>query len=118
MAKEDLYRYRIFTSFGLTFDILCQNDSHDELWKAILSSKSEKFSEKFFHANSPDNELKIKPSVITALDIPYGTKSITPVESTTPKNAVKVTPNRVVINGPEVREKTSRGAFSRRKQKR
>ncbi len=119
MANKAFYKYRLFTNSGLTFNILCKTKSRDAVWKAILDSKGEELSIKFFHAVEPESELKIRPSTIIAVDTPAGVEPFEPDAKIPVASVARTTPNRVVIGEPAPSKRNAtRNLFSNTKRKR
>jgi hypothetical protein len=94
MSDEALYRYRMFTSFGITLSIFSPVDSREKLWSKIVNSTDEEFEGDLFKVGDSAGNLSglsIRPSAITGLDTPYGTE---PVSSTQPQPIRRNPPKR------------------------
>jgi|GEM_PF-4747905 len=124
MSEEALYKYRLFTGTGNVFNVFCKLDTKEKLWKALTSTKKdEPIEEELYHMDKIENArvgIIIRPSVIVAIDTPFGTEPVVPVkEEDKQRITSRAIPNRVVIDSrPNPEKSRSKNLLSKRKIKR
>lgn len=124
MTEKTFYKYRLFTNFGVVFTILSEINTRDKLWETIINSKNDILDVEFFRTNDVNGDLSklnIRPSVIAAVESPYGDS---PVELANDhkqarRDVVRKSPGRIIIE-PQAGTKmnNARGLFSKQKRMR